>query len=272
VVGDFQQKDDRFVPTRAAWPLYPLLETHSEESGLGALFLTAALPGIGIAARRRQRRRPFWLFAVVSAVSIPAWWMLTQHEPRHLLVLWGLAFAFVPWTLVFIPRRLRQAALVVVVIAGGFSALVTVDAALRPRVRQPADRARFYDQVWGIDPAVAGRPGSDAILYNTGYANLSYAGDYPLLGPDLTRRLLTVDANVSTSDIVALMRRQGVSYAYVPAASADQDIVRAKYDARLFDLDHVSTVSSSDGSQTLRYLFRLRAPAAPLALAKGPRQ
>src|SRR4029077_9220481 len=78
VVGDFEKKDTRFVPTAAAWPLYPLVESHSDESGLGALFLVAAAPGLLMAVSRR-RSRPVWLYAAVSVTSLAAWWKLTQH-------------------------------------------------------------------------------------------------------------------------------------------------------------------------------------------------
>jgi hypothetical protein len=95
-------------------------------------------------------------------------------------------------------------------------------------------------------------------LYNTGYANLSYAGDYPLLGPALSRILLTVDTDQSTEAIVDFMKRHRVHYAYVPASPTFQPVVEAKYAQEFFETAHVSTVTSGTRAGTKRYLFHLR--------------
>lgn len=116
----------------------------------------------------------------------------------------------------------------------------------------------FYEHVWGVDAAVASRPDVDALLYHTGYAPFSYAGDYPLLGPQLSRTLLVVDAGISTRDIVSLMQRADVRHAYVPVSASAQARVEALYDPRFFDLAHVSTSGSGETAGTTRYLFRLR--------------
>ena len=263
VVGDFVKKDTLFVPFVAAWPLYPLVESHSDQSGLGALFLVGAAPGLLLAVFRR-RNRPLLLYAAVSVTSIAAWWTLTQHEPRHLLAVLGLAFAFLPWTLLQVPRKMRPGAVLVLIAAGAFSAVVTLDLGLAPRVAEPTDRTQFYDEVWGVDPFISGRNEPGALLYNTGYANLSYAGDYPLLGPALSRILLTVDTDVSTETIVDFMKRQGVHYAYVPASPMFQQVVEAKYAQEFFEIAHVSTVTSGTRVGTKRYLFHLR-DASPTA-------
>lgn len=257
VVGDFVKKDTQFVPFVAAWPLYPLVEAHRDDSGLGPLFLVAAAPGLLLAVFRR-RNRPFQLYAAVSVTSLAAWWILTQHEPRLLLTVLGLGFAFLPWTLLQVPRKMRRGAVLVLIAAGAFSALVTLDLGLAPRVGEPADRVQFYDEVWGVDPFVSGRNEPEALLYNTGYANLSYAGDYPLLGPALSRILLTVDTDQSTEAIVDFMKRHGVRYAYVPASPTFQPVVEAKYAQEFFDTAHVSTVTSGTRAGTKRYLFHLR--------------
>jgi hypothetical protein len=257
VVGDFVKKDTLFVPFVAAWPLYPLVEAHRDDSGLGPLFLVAAAPGLLLAAFRR-RNRPLQLYAAVSATSLAAWWILTQHEPRHLLTVLGLAFGFLPWTLLQVPRKMRRGAVLVLIAAGVFSAVVTLDLGLAPRVGEPTDRVQFYDEIWGVDPFVSGRNEPEALLYNTGYANRSYAGDYPLLGPTLSRILLTVDTDVSTETIVDFMKRHGVHYAYVPASPAFQPVVEAKYTRDLFELTHVSIVETGPRAGTKRYLFHLR--------------
>jgi hypothetical protein len=94
-------------------------------------------------------------------------------------------------------------------------------------------------------------------LYNTGYASLSYAGDYPLLGPALARFLLTVDIDASTQTIVDLMKRYHARYAYVPASPTFQSVVEAKYAPEYFELAHVSTIASGKRVGTKRYLFHL---------------
>jgi hypothetical protein len=257
VVGDFEKKDTRFVPTAAAWPLYPLVESHSDESGLGALFLVAAAPGLLMAVSRR-RSRPVWLYAAVSVTSLAAWWKLTQHEPRHLLTMLGLTFGFLPWMLLLMRRHMRNKGAVLLAVAAVFSAIVTLDQGLLPRVGQPVDRLQFYDEVWGVDSFVAGWNAREPLLYNTGYASLSYAGDYPLLGPALARVLLTVDTDASTQSIVSLMKRHGARYAYVPASPTFQSEVEGKYASDLFEVAHVSTVATGKRAGTKRYLFRLR--------------
>jgi hypothetical protein len=269
VVGDFVKKDTQFVPFVAAWPLYPLVESHSDQSGLGPLFLVGAAPGLLLAAFRR-RNRPLQLYAAVSVTSIAAWWVLTQHEPRHLLTVLGLAFAFLPWTLLQVPRKMRRGAALVLIAAGVFSAVVTLDLGLAPRVGEPTDRVQFYDEVWGVDPFVSGRNEPGALLYNTGYANLSYAGDYPLLGPALSRILLTVDTDVSTEAIVDFMKRHGVRYAYVPASPAFQPVVEGKYAQEFFEMAHVSTVTSGTRMGTKRYLFHLRETSSMDGKRTGP--
>ena len=152
---------------------------------------------------------------------------------------------------------MRHSAAVLLVIAAVFSAIVTWDQGLAPRTGEPVDRTQFYDEVWAVDPFVSGWNAREPLLYNTGYASLSYAGDYPLLGPALARVLLTVDTDASTQAIIGLMKRHGAHYAYVPASPTFQPVVEAKYAPAFFELAHVSTVSSGKRAGTKRYLFRL---------------
>lgn len=257
VVGDFAQKDDHFVPTRAAWPLYPLLEPLNDQSGFGPLLLVCAVPGLLVGVTRR-RRSPLMLLAITATLMLPPWWLLTQHEPRHLLVLAGLTFAFVPAAMAAVPRRARALAVGVTTATVLFSALVTFDQILLPRARQDMTRPAFYDAVWNVDPVVAGIAEDEPLLYNTGYASLSYAGDYPLLGPSLGRALFTLDSGADTARIVSMMRDAHVRYAYVPASADAQSRVEATYSSAWFDVAHVSVVASGERQGTRRYLFRLR--------------
>jgi len=276
VVGDFAQKDDHFVPTRVAWPLYPLLEPLNDQSGFGPLLIVAAAPGLLLAATRpRRRRAPIVLFTVVAAFSLPLWWTQTQHEPRHLLAPVGMAFAFLPCALALRTAPFRRVTAGLTAAAALFSAVSTADQALIPRTGSHLDRLQFYDVVWNIDPVVASAPESVSLLYHTGFASLSYAGDYPLLGPSHGRQLVTIDGDVSTDTIVRTMRSAQLRYAYVPASPSVQSEVEGRYPASLFAVEHVSEVDAGERVGTRRYLFRLldsvdHAKAVPSSPFKPP--
>jgi hypothetical protein len=258
VVGDFAQKDDHFVPSRLVWPLYPLLEPLNDQSGFGALWIVAAAPGLLLAAiRPRRRLTPIVLFTVMVAFSLPLWWTQTQHEPRHLLAAAGVAFAFLPCALALRTAALRRMTVALTGAAAVFSAVSTADQALIPRTGNHLDRLRFYDIVWNIDPVVASAPESVPLLYHTGFASLSYAGDYPLLGPSHGRQLVTIDGDVSTETIVRTMRNAQLRYAYVPVSPSDRTEVEGRYPATLFAVEHVSEVEGGERAGTRRYLFRL---------------
>ena len=262
VVGDFVRKDGWFVPATWAWPLYPVLEPHDEMSGFGALFAVVALPGL-LAALAWARRGPLLLIGIVALVSGLAWWKLTQHEPRLLLGVVGTGFIGVGWALVALPRGQRRVAGTVIVATALFSAAVTVDRAVLPHAALPNGRALFYETEWGVDSTVAALPPEDGLMYHTGYAYRSYAGDYPLLGPRQGRALTVIDGILPGDSIARLMRARGLRYAYVPTAAASEDSVRAMYPAGLFDLVHSSTRTGGQWKETRRLLFRLRESARP---------
>jgi hypothetical protein len=226
-------------------------------SGFGGVFAIAVLPGL-LAAGSRRRRQPLVLAAVVAGVSLPAWWLLTQHEPRLLLHLLGLGCGFLGWSLVAVPRRQRPVAMLLLAGMATFSALVTVDQGLRPQALEPTARAAFYDRVWNVDSVAAGLPETEPLLYHTGHARLSYAGDYPLLGPGLGRVLIAIDGVQPTDSVIAVMRPRGIRYAYVPAAPESRAAIEAIYDPSRFELVHASTVSEGRLHGVRRYLFRVR--------------
>jgi hypothetical protein len=155
-------------------------------------------------------------------------------------------------------RRHRRHGAVLLAAAAVFSALVTLDQVLLPAAQQPTDRWQFYDQVWTIDPAAASLPESEGVLFQQGYAPLSYAGDYPMLGRSHTRPLITVDAGISTEQIVARMRQAGIQYVYAPAAPDSQAVVESMFDQAHFELEHVSVVEQGVARGTRRYLYRLK--------------
>lgn len=240
--------------------------TRSSSVTTSSLALGRCLPSVRYPASRspcsprarRRFRRPLVLYALVAGLTLPAWWRLTQHEPRFLLGLFGATFAFLPASLLAVPRSRRRGAGTVLAAAAICSALVTFDQGLLPLARQPNTRPEFYDRVWNIDPIVAALPEHEGLLYQMGHATLSYAGDYPLLGRSLGRILIPIDAGATTDSVVAIMRRARVRYAYVPASPASQPVIEATYSPSLFRLEHVSTVEEGERSGTRRYLYRLR--------------
>ena len=257
VVGAFAQKDDWFVPHPVLWPLYPVIEPLNEMSGLGALLAVGGLPGI-VLAIRRARRGPMVLLALVASVSLLAWWRVTQHEPRLLLGVIGAAFVGLGWVLLAVPRAHRCATAALLAVAALFSTVLTVDQALRPLAVAATSRALYYEQEWGIDSVAAGLPEEDGLLYHTGFAHRSYAGDYPLLGPSQGRRLVVIDGIRSSDSVVSALHQQGLRYAYVPARGEARDSVRRMYPADRFDLVHATDLSRGLWSETRRYLFRLK--------------
>jgi len=252
--------DREFVPHVALWPLYPLLERHSERSGLGALFLLGLVGGTVIAVRR-ARRLPLLLYGIVLAVMVPVWWKLTNHDPRFLLPLFGLGFGLVPFALLAVPRQRRLIGGSVLAVGAAFSALVTSDQALLPLAREPTGRWEFYDRVWGVDSAVAALPEDVGLLLHTGFANYTYPGYYPLLGRSFGRLVVPADADTPADSLVALMRRSGIRYAYVTALPRARATVESVYRPANFDLVHVSTVDEGWRAGTRRYLFRLKVEA-----------
>jgi hypothetical protein len=254
--------DHDFVPAAALWPLYPLFERHSERSGLGPLFLLGVVVGT-LVALRRARRPPLVVYAVVGAITVVAWWTLTNHDPRFLLGLFGLGFAFLPFALLGVPRRRRRAAGLLLGAAAAFSVAVTVDQAVLPLSRQPTARWEFYDRVWGVDSVAAGLPEQEGLLLHTGFANYSYAAYYPFLGLSHRRVVLPVDVEIGTDSIVARMRRTGVRYAYVTTLPASRGVIEAMYDPARFELVHLSVVEAGWRSGTRRYLYRLKEQVTP---------
>lgn len=217
----------------------------------------AALPGVVVLAARRRRRR-LLPFATVGVVALPAWWILTQHEPRFLLPLLGLALGCCGWALAAVPRQLRGVAAATVAAAAVLSGAVTAVRGLAPLGDEPGERSAFYDRVWGIDPAIQDLPHDEPLAYQMGYGPLSYAGDYPLLGPEASRRLIPVDPETPPDSVVRLLRAHSARLIYVPAAATALEHLRAIYSPSRFEPVHSSVVAAEGAAETHRTLFRLR--------------
>ncbi|MBD0290227.1 MAG: hypothetical protein ICV74_03135 [Thermoleophilia bacterium] len=267
-----ERVDSEFVPVVAAWPAYPLLEPHDDRSGFGALLAVAVLPG-ALGALRAARRGPLLLYATVAATTLPAWWGLTNHEPRFLLALALLGLVSVPLALLAGGRRRRRAFAVVLGAAAVFSAAVTLDQALRPFARQPLGRAAFYDRVWGVDPAASTLPEREAIAPITGFgpARTDYTSYYPLLGPSQRRFVLPLDVAYrarSGATLAAAMRAAGVRYAYLAAVpDLREEAERLARDAGL-ELVHTSFIVEGERSGARRRLYRSTSEDDPAAIVR----
>jgi hypothetical protein len=147
--------------------------------------------------------------------------------------------------------------------AGIFSAAVTIDESLRSLAIAPAERARFYDEEWGVDSVVAALPPKTRLLSHTGFGRLSWASDYALLGPSGGRTLVSIDGPYATDSIIAVMRARAILYAYVPTSSDNRAEVMAMYPPERFDLVHSSGPGGPRQAGTRRSLYRLRDPAPP---------
>jgi hypothetical protein len=274
--ASFNKADAAFVPRRSAWLIYPLLEGHDEQSGLGTLFAVCTPIGFAIVSWRR-RRQPFLLFMAMTLAMLLSWWFLSERFPRFLLAPAGLCAAFVPWSLMVVPRIQRWFAATLLAVAAIFSALVTFDQALLPFAREPVSRLEFYDQVWGIDPAVLSLPASEGLLSQTGYAPdlPEYAVYYPFLDVTLNRLVLPVDRGTTTNSIITMMHQSGIHYAYVAASPEFRSAVETLFDSHYFELVSESSVvrgeliaarrtlfrsanETEENSAIKRYLFRLR--------------
>jgi flagellar biosynthesis protein FliQ len=262
--------DSQFVPSRVAWPLYPLAEPHDDRSGFGALLIVAGLPGLVAVALRTSResvrRRPLSLLLGLTLVGLPAWWVFTLHEPRFLFLYAALVIACAPFALHAVPRNWRRAAAWLLVITACFSAIVTVDQVLLPYARQPSSRAAFYDRVWGVDPYVVSLPSNVGLLWDTGYGPgvSDYAAYYPLLGSTQRRLVVPIDIEpasravtaTSARRLVARMRQMRVRYAYVQSVPQYRSLVNILYPRGEFRLVHLSAIAPGGNLGGRRHVYR----------------
>ncbi len=271
-----QNADLAFVPRSIAWLIYPFIEIHDDQSGFGVLFLVFSIIGF-IYALKKAHQRPLILFTLLSVVLSLSWWFFSEHFPRFLLPVIGLACAFIPWSIQSIPKSQRRFGYALLIVAAVFSSFVTYHQALLPFARQPLTRVEFYNQVWGVDPAAQSLPETEGILLQTGYApNLSeYAAYYPLLGNSLQRLVIPADRESNTASIISLMKKNNIQYAYVAANPENLSLVKSLFNSPDFELVTSSMVvkgsptgprrslirPAMEGEEemaTWRYLFRLR--------------
>jgi len=224
---DFPPKDLEFVPAAglAAWMLYPFVEPANEVSGFGALLAVGALPGVVIGVAR-ARRQPLCIYGLTAGLMLPAWWWLTQHEPRFLLGLAGLTLAFTPWCLVAVRRPWRRLAMAILLVTAACSWVFTMRGVVLVNLFEPNARSAFYDRDWAVDQQVAALPESDGLVLDAGYAGIDYATYYGLLGPTRSRTVVVMITGTA-DEIVARMRETGIRYVYVVTTPASQAAAEA---------------------------------------------
>lgn len=265
--GGFDQtllaaKDSEFVPFPLAWLIYPLFEAHSEYSGMGLLFVVALFGSLYVLLATKHRSR-LAMPALVWAFTLPAWWLLTRHEPRFLLGPVGLLLAFAPWILVAVGRPLRPIAHAGFAAAAAASALITLVSAVAPLADDPTEPVAFYDTVWDVLPAAMTLPVSEGLLWEYGCAEMTYPALFPLLHPlpyePPVRLVVPISCLASATSIAERMRQTGLRYAYVMVSPELRAQVQAKHPAPAFQVVAADTISKGRLAGTARYLYRLGA-------------
>ncbi len=255
--------DGRFVPSAAWWPLYPLLATDDNSSGLGLAWVVGALPGLVIALRVAASRRPLWLLGVSALVVLPAWWLLTRHEPRHLLLLTGLLATVVPFVVAGVALRWRTPVALMLGAAAALSAAVTLSSVLAGTVRLPSDRTRLYVSMARTEAALLELPQvHDVLLDDQCLPMLDLP--YPILGPTQDRHIATIGCAASTDDVLATAERYGLDHVYAVIRRDEHTLLDARYPGDRFELLHRSADTTVLGVPLERRLYRIiEEPSAP---------
>lgn len=252
--------ETRFVPNRLLWPFYPWLEHYGVADGLGGAYAVGIIPGM-VAAAFIARRRALGALALLALVSISMWWFLDRREPRFLLGLAALSFALIPFALVALHRRWRNAAVGLLVAAS----CVTLGAqlwTLSPDAN--VERLAFYDEMWGTDPVALALPERDGILVDDrcgqGLGRL-----YPWFGVGQNRKIARQACEEATpADTLKKLKADKLSYV---AVLIPQDMWPARqaqlYPADKFTIVHEGTTLLS-GDVMTRVLLRWNgAPKGP---------
>jgi hypothetical protein len=250
-------KDRNHVPAAWLWPLYPLFEPHRHDSGIGAVFAAAIVPG-GLVALVRARRRPLAIIGIIALISLPAWWLASRHEPRFLLGLFGLMVALVPFAVAGLQRRWQTWAAVLLALAAAASAVITLSTNIAAEARDPVDRIQFYDRRWKVAPAMMELPESEGIIVDDQCGKNTFNRIYPLLGSGQSRSVARIPCGLSTTEVVAAMRRYHVSFVYAVIDTPHASILDARYPPGTLQLVSQSMTQPKKAGVTVdRRLYRL---------------
>jgi len=253
--ADGADKDALYVPNVLLWPLYPLLEPHNHASGLGAVYAVAVIPG-ALLAMRWARRRPLVMLATLVIVSLPPWWLLTRHEPRFLLGLFGLSFALLPWILARLAGRWVKAASVILAVAAVGSAGITLTGPIAESAALPRDPVALYVQEWGANEAVLSLP-EDLPLLLDDRCGGPYQRLYPHFGRSQARQVNRIGCGATATEVEALMRGEGIAHVFTVTRADDLTTVDERYPEDRFELLDRSLLETPDRVVEGR-LYRLR--------------
>lgn len=235
---DLAPMDGRFLPSAVWWPLYPLLSPDSNAAGLGLVWVAGVLPGLILAARAAPGRRPLWLMAVLTVVMLPSWWLLTRHEPRHLLLLTGLFASVVPFTLMALAGRWRELAAWILAVAGSLSLVGTLTTAIASGSPAPGERSVMYAPPSRTEVELLALPERHGVLLDDQCDLPQLDLPYPILGPRQARRIATLPCGASTDEALAVARRQRLDHVYAVVRADDAPTLDARYPADRFELLH----------------------------------
>ena len=251
-------KDLGHVPATWLWPLYPWFEPQLSNSGLGALFAVALIPGL-VLAWFNARRRPLAIIGVIALLSLPVWWLATRHEPRFLLGLAGLVFAFLPFVLLAVRRNYQTAVAILLGLTVIGSAALTSVTGLAEDAGAPADRSQFYLKEWHVAPQVLDLPSRTGLLVDDACPGThGISRIYPLLGEDLDRSLARIGCDATTQEVLAAMKHWKLSEVYVAQDGDKGAIIDARYPADLFNLEYSRTTPPTKrGPGSLFRLYQL---------------
>ncbi len=209
-------------------------------------------------AWRWARCRPLGLLAILLIVSLPPWWLLTRHEPRFLLGLFGLSFALVPWVLARMAGRWATAASAILAVAAVGSAGVTLTGPLADSAALPRDPVALYVQEWGANETVLSLP-EDLPLLLDDRCSGPYQRLYPHFGPSQARRVSRIGCGTAAAEVEALMRSAGFAYVYAVVRADETSILDERYPEDRFELLDRAQLDSPERMVEGR-LYRLRGP------------
>ena len=209
-------------------------------------------------ALRWARRRPLALLAILLTVSLPPWWLLTRHEPRFLLGLFGLSFAVVPWVLARMSSRWSKAASAILAVAAVGSAGVTLTGPIADSAALPRDPVALYVQEWGANEAVLSLP-EDLPLLLDDRCGGPYQRLYPHFDPSQARRVSRIGCGAEPAEVEARMRGGGFAHVYAVARADETSILDERYPEDRFELLDRAQLDSPERMVEGR-LYRLKGP------------
>jgi hypothetical protein len=244
--------DSQYIPSPLLWPLYPFLERYSHANGVGGAFAVGIIPGV-IAALLIARRRALAILGLLVLISLPPWILLDRREPRFLLGIVGLGAALIPFLLVALRPRWRNAALAILVLAAG----VTVAAQWFTMSPDPvSERLAVYEKQWSVDPVANALPETEGILLDD-RCGTSDNRLYPWFGANRARRVARIGCeDATTARIEKLMKRERLSHVEVVVPTADRAARLALYPVDRFEVVHESMTTDARGAEYARILLR----------------